>query len=119
MQLLFDQTRVPRSTTRNQWREMDRWRRVTERKLAVEVERKCDTLRKMTEQFVATGSTTVLLQRVQDDIIQHLVFPPLLLGPHQEATIRTDKLQPGGWLYLGVRRLPNDDVPPPQHQFRP
>lgn len=33
IRLIFQPERIPRTTTRAQWREIDRWRRVTEKRL--------------------------------------------------------------------------------------
>lgn len=74
MKLLFDQTRLPRTMTREGWKECDRWRRTTQRKLSDETERRIEWMR-----AYGTSHPEIALS-VAEDIIN----PPVLLGQYQE-----------------------------------
>lgn len=80
MQLLFDQTRVPRTLSRAEWRVIYRNVRMTRRELAIESDRMVERLRKLP----ATSPEAVLIDRMRGEMIQRLVNPPLLLGPYQD-----------------------------------
>jgi hypothetical protein len=75
--LLFDQKRLPRSMKREEWREVDRWRRITQRKLREATERDADAIRRAREELGAFGSATLLLAA------ERLVNPPVLIWPYQ------------------------------------
>ena len=77
MQLYFVPTKLPRTMSRKEWKECDRWRRVTQKKLAEEMQKKIDML--------ATFGTTELEQRMKRDIINEAIYPPLLLGPYMDT----------------------------------
>ena len=74
MVLLFDINKVPRSTTRAEWREMDRWRRSTEARLRAE---RYKQLKSMTL-FATTHPDEAM------KIAEHIINPPLLLNPWQK-----------------------------------
>ncbi len=76
MILYFDITKIPRTTTRAQWRKMDRWRRLTKQRLS-------EARRRALDNLVAFGST--MPARLREGIIDEMVNPPLLLGPHMDA----------------------------------
>ena len=73
MVLLFDINKVPRSTTRAEWREMDRWRRSTEARLRAE-------RYKQLEMLTIYGTTNPELAA---ELADRVINPPVLLGPHQ------------------------------------
>jgi hypothetical protein len=73
MMLHFDQTKVPRSTTRAEWREMDRWRRTTEARIRAEQY-------KQLEMLTLYGTTNPELAA---ELADRIINPPVLLGPHQ------------------------------------
>ena len=73
--LAFNQSTLPRSMTRQEWREVDRWRRVTQKVLAEQARKRVDNL-------IAFGSSMPSWQR--KDLIDRLVNPTLLLGPYQD-----------------------------------
>lgn len=72
--LCFNQTKVPRTVTRDEWREIDRWRRVTQRQLAKDAQAEI-------ERLVVFGSTHPELAR---RMAERITNPPLLLGPYQD-----------------------------------
>ena len=72
MRLLFDQRKVPRSTSRAEWREIDRWCRTTRRELAEHELWQRDLL-------AVSGSTNPM----RAHLIDAMINPPLVLGPHQ------------------------------------
>lgn len=72
--LHFNQTKIPRSVTRQEWKEIWRWKRITERKLNVTIQQEINDL-------VIFGST--IPQHIKSDILDKLAYPPLLLGPYQ------------------------------------
>jgi hypothetical protein len=68
--LYFVPAKFPRSITRGEWREIWRWKRVTQKKLveAIEEER---------QMLITYGST--MLPQAKADLIEHMVNPPLLV----------------------------------------
>lgn len=69
MILYFDATKFPRSTTRAEWRAIDRWRRETIKRLAAKTARQVENLRLF-------GSTHPELSR---RILDRLINPPVLV----------------------------------------
>lgn len=82
MILAFDPKSLPRSTTRGEWRKIDRWRRQTVKRLAAATGREIDSL-------VTFGTTHPELARRLAD---RLVSPPLLIwdGTVPPASIPDD-----------------------------
>lgn len=74
MFLVFDPTKLPRTWTREQWREVWRWKRVTEKRLVEHTERQ------ITE-IICFGST--MPSEMRRDLIDRISNPPLLIGPYQ------------------------------------
>lgn len=72
MRLYFDQTRIPRSVGRSEWRRIQREVRVTRKELAKAEATRIDMLRDPT-----------LPKHLREDLINHLINPPILLGPYQ------------------------------------
>lgn len=73
--LHFVPTKFSRSTTRAQWREIDRWRRVMQKKLGEETQRQIND-------FVVFGST--MLPRAREDLLYRMTNPPLLVHDKQK-----------------------------------
>lgn len=73
MKLLFDITKLPRSTTREEWKLHERWARVTRKGLKHGEEQRLALLRKREN----------LPERIRLSMIEDMVNPPLLLGPYQ------------------------------------
>lgn len=74
--LQFDPSKIPRTISRQGWRKIWRWKRVTEKRLSEEFQ-------KQHEAFVATGH--LWPEHVRAEYLDKLVNPPLLLGPYQDA----------------------------------
>lgn len=72
MKLVFDITKIPRTTSREAWLKMDRWRRLCEKELS-----------KHEAEMVQALSDVMIYGQARIDIIDHLINPPILLGPHQ------------------------------------
>lgn len=70
MELYFIPTLLPRSTTRSEWQGMWREARRLKHELSRSNEAKANMLK-----------DTNLPQRIKDDIMYELTFPPLMLGP--------------------------------------
>jgi hypothetical protein len=75
IQLLFNADAIPRSTTREQWREIDRWRRVTVRTLR-------DKMDRQLANAIAYGTSH---PELLGDFIDRAVNPPIMIYPPLEA----------------------------------
>lgn len=75
--LLFDQKRLPRSMKRAEWREIDRWRRMTQRKLREVAESRAASIRHASEDLGAFGSIMLLIEA------EKLINPSVVIGPYQ------------------------------------
>lgn len=73
--LHFVPTKFSRATTRAEWREIDRWRRVTQKKLTEENQRQIND-------FIAFGST--MLPQARADFLDRMTYPPLLVHSKQK-----------------------------------
>lgn len=71
--IMLDIRRFPRSMSRKEWREIDRWRRVTQRRINEETARQLYNLG-------AYGTTHPEIYR---DVMERIVNPPMLMGPYQ------------------------------------
>ncbi len=65
--LIFDQSRVPRTTTRAEWREIDRWRRNTEKDCRENEERLLG--------YIGTFGSTALAETLINPPV--CIYPPL------------------------------------------
>jgi hypothetical protein len=74
MQLLFDQNKLPRTMTRQQWRKCDRWRRSAQKILRQYTERRLEAL-------IRIGTSNPVLQ---DELLNEIINPPVLMGPYQQ-----------------------------------
>jgi len=74
MQLLFDQNKLPRTMTRQQWQECDRWRRSTQKILRQYTERRLEAL-------IRIGTSNPVLQ---DELLNEIINPPVLMGSYQQ-----------------------------------
>lgn len=72
MILIFEGHRLPRSMTREQWRKVDRWRRLTNQQLRAQVERRTNFLRDLG----AYGSA-----ELQMKIANEICNPPIMVFP--------------------------------------
>ena len=92
MILVFDQREVPRSTTRREWREIDRWRRNAERSCREHGDRQLAA-------FTALGSSECpqnpQIVRMKHDLIEELVRPPLLMATSSEPATSDMAFLPG------------------------
>jgi hypothetical protein len=77
MNLIFNLRKLPRTMTKREWREIDRWRRVAERKLREAIQRQTEALAAMRDDLGAYGTATHL------HAIERLINPPALIGPYQ------------------------------------
>lgn len=73
--LSFNQEKIPRTMTRAEWREVHRWRRVTQHKLKEMAEREIEAFRRMSEDL---GTYGVARMRIAMD---NIVNPPVLFYP--------------------------------------
>lgn len=88
-QLIFDRDRIPRTTTRAEWRAIDRWRRVTERQLREDVQKAVDNL-------VLFGTTHPdLFKKRADELALFISFPPVMMYP-PSLTIENSRFRRDG-----------------------
>lgn len=73
MELYFRPEEVPRSIKRPEWYRIWRWTRIQRKELAESMERK----RKM---LLAVPPS------IRQDIINEMIYPPLLLGPYMDKS---------------------------------
>lgn len=71
IRLLFNAAAIPRTTTREQWREIDRWRRVTERTLRAERDRQIANM-------ITYGTSH---PELLGDFIDRAINPPIMVYP--------------------------------------
>ena len=74
VQLLFNQRAIPRTTTRQEWREIDRWRRSTQRITAEHTRDMSDAI----GHLVAFGQVAVAI-----DVTERLINPPVIGCPEE------------------------------------
>jgi hypothetical protein len=89
LQLLFDQTRLPRTMKRDDWKAVDRWRRVTKKVL----ERHTSQL---TVAYILYGN--MMSERQRAEVLDKMINPPLLVLP--DAGVSGMCLAPGQISYL-------------------
>lgn len=75
IQLAFNAKTIPRTTTREQWRAIDRWRRVAERKLREEMQRRVKNI-----MVYGTSHPEIYRRNLLDEIIN----PPIMTFPPPE-----------------------------------
>ena len=78
MILVWEPSKLPRTMTREQWHEIDRWRRVTQKKLCAQEER-------MRLDLMTFGTT----HPRGAEIANRLVNPPLLVHPIFDDAIKS------------------------------
>jgi hypothetical protein len=81
MELLFDQLRVPRTTTRDEWRATKREVRITRKRLAASNAERLA----LVPQLLARGDAHA--RRLVADILDKAIYPPLMLGPFQDFLV--------------------------------
>lgn len=72
MELLFNPANLPRSMKRQEWREIDRWRRTSTKRMRKAFDSKLSAA-------MAFGDKHLIAQ-----VIDEAINPPLLIGPYQE-----------------------------------
>lgn len=72
MLLVFNPERLSRSINRKEWKEIWRWKRVTEKQLAKSISEKI--------QLLATYGTT-MPEYMRKDMVDVIVNPPVLMYP--------------------------------------
>lgn len=90
MLLVFNPERLSRSINRKEWKEIWRWKRVTEKQLKRSIEEQIGLL-------VAYGST--MPQYIRKDMVDVVVNPPLLVYPFPENDQPID-FRPGAIHYV-------------------
>lgn len=70
--LIFNPSSLPRSMTRREWKEADRWRRTVQRKLSEEMNERLDIL----AEFGAE-----LPRRIRQELTEGLINPPAIIHP--------------------------------------
>lgn len=71
MKLLFNISKVPRSLSKVEWKKLWRWKRETVKRLAKHEEAKIEMLQ------------SDLPPHLKSDLMDHIINPPILLGPYQ------------------------------------
>jgi hypothetical protein len=89
--LIFQPHRIPRTTTREEWQDIWRWRRVTERTLNDWAKKHRQILAKHAEDGMIFGFSTLM--------IEDLINPPVLIYPDLPQNQSID-LRPGGISYV-------------------
>ena len=74
--LVFNADKIARTTTRSEWREIDRWRRVTQRELSKHDAAMIAMLREPLSDLAAFGQA-----QMRADVIQSIVNPPIMVYP--------------------------------------
>lgn len=89
MLLVFNQASLPRTITQQQWKEIWRWKRVTEQRL-----------KKSIEEQIALLSIygTTMPKHVRNDMINVIVNPPLMIYP--DTKFVDMDLRPGAISYV-------------------
>lgn len=90
MQLVFNATSLSRSITRQQWKEIWRWKRLTGRRLKKSVEEQIGLL-------VAYG--TNIPSHIRKDMIDVIVNPPLMIYPDRKGNYNFN-IRPGAISYV-------------------
>jgi len=84
IQLSFDPSAFPRTTTRSEWKDIWRWKRETEKKIAA-------TMKSQMDNFRIYGSTWAPF--MQEEFIQRVINPPIMMHPKQQVGY----YGPNGW----------------------
>jgi len=85
MRLYFVPTKLPRTMTRKEWKDCDRYRRITQKVLAQYEKEMLDLAAEMTTNAVLYGtSESEQVRRMRQDLYDKIVNPPILLGPHMD-----------------------------------
>lgn len=81
MMLLFNPDKLPRTMTRAEWKECDRWRRVTQQVLKKAVDQQM-------MDFAVYGSTMPAGSR--EAAVSRIINPPVLLHPSADPSRTSD-----------------------------
>ena len=88
IQLSFQSDRIPRTTTRAEWRKIWQWKRTIERMLDAICERNRENITKYIEEVLIYGQSTIKID------IDGMVNPPIIIYP-QPQWPNTFDLRPG------------------------
>lgn len=75
LQLYFIPSKFSRATTRDEWKEIWRWKRLTEQKLRADLEK---------ERALISNLGTPLAPHIKEALLDHMINPPLLVHDKQE-----------------------------------
>lgn len=90
MILVFNPERLSRSINRKEWKDIWRWKRVTEKQLA----------KSISEQIQLLGAYgTTMPEYMRKDMIDRLIHPPVCIYPMPDDNQPID-LRPGGINYI-------------------
>jgi hypothetical protein len=79
LKLYFDPTRLPRTMTKQEWKEADRWCRVTRKQLEQAAQEQINNL-------ITFGST--MPNYIKRDIMDKMIYPSVVLGPGMEEAMK-------------------------------
>ena len=68
--LYFNPSKFPRTITRKEWRDIWRWKRVTEKQLAIEARAQIESLHYY---------GTTMPRHIRDEMLDNIINPPLLI----------------------------------------
>lgn len=71
--LIFNPRKIPRTITRQEWKEIHRWRRVTQKNI---------------NEMIQLGRNRLTILgpgKQRDDLIDRMINPPVILGPYQDG----------------------------------
>jgi hypothetical protein len=85
VKILFVPEKLSRSLSKEEWKKCDRWRRVTQKVLAQYDKEMLELATEMTTNAVLYGSSdSEHVRKMQQDLYDKIINPPLLLGPHMD-----------------------------------
>ncbi len=90
MNLIFNATSLSRAITRAEWKEIWRWKRLTEKRMKKSVEEQIALL-------VAFGTT--MPKHIRSDMVDTIINPPLMIYPDPKGNYDFD-LRPGAINYV-------------------
>lgn len=91
MILVFEPKRLSRSTTRQQWQEIWRWKRLIEQRLKKSIEEQVALLSIYSSSMPAT---------IREERIDVIVNPPIFIYPSLPPQFQDVDLRPGGVYYI-------------------
>lgn len=88
IKLIFQSERIPRTTTRAEWRRMWQWKRSTERIMDDIAERNREAINKSIEEVLIYGHSTIKID------IDGMINPAIMIYPQTTEPFEID-LRPG------------------------